>query len=450
VYFFNVENEAAVLAGEKPVLVERGPYVWRRYLDRFAGVPGAYTGPEFVNGGKDVQFYFLLRWEFQPEMSCPGCSEDDSILGPDWVLNGFRYYITYLQSLIPEDTSPTIKGAIDSVLDGVIKAVMCSAQSYKHPVTGEDLYSGPTTPFWRRPVTDILFGFNYAPHLNVTNKLFAVLEDRGIDLGLFLSERNPGPKQRHRCDNYPGNAGDDWIESGYQQTSSTCFDDAFTQSGMFRTKTGKNSGSEQGTYVTWPGGEQTRICTKPSDCVLCEQLDNMGRFDDGAQRLLCPDFQAEWENLPITGPRIYRFPWSDADGVLQEGETIEEECPEDSLTCFTLEDFAGYTQPYVTGTGDDSTAALIFGTDGKKAGRNFDATDFFVFNQELPGVLQLTKDPDPETREGELKNIPYTRYKFAPEQYEPCTEESSPGSIQCQRGNTGPYGVINGDLPNGA
>ena len=90
VYFFNVENEEAMLQGEKPVLVERGPYTWRKWTDRFAGEPGAYTGPIFLNGGREVQYYRMTRYDFVPEMSCVGCTENDAILSPDWVLSGFR------------------------------------------------------------------------------------------------------------------------------------------------------------------------------------------------------------------------------------------------------------------------------------------------------------------------------------------------------------------------
>jgi hypothetical protein len=226
IYFFNVENEAEVLLGAKPVLVERGPYVYRKWEDRFAGVPGAYTGPEFLSDGREVQYYRLRRWDFVPEMSCRGCTEDDAILGPDWVLNGFRYYITYLKSLLPATLPPNVKGAVGTILDGLMKAVMCTASTYTHPRTGEPMYTRPDTPFWKRPVTDILFGFNFAPHLNVTNKFLNLIAP-GL---LFLDERNPGPKERHRCNNYPGE-GQDWTDSGFTRSSSTCFDDAFTQVG---------------------------------------------------------------------------------------------------------------------------------------------------------------------------------------------------------------------------
>jgi hypothetical protein len=174
----------------------------------------------------------------------------------------------------------------------------------------------------------------------------------------------------------------------------------------------------------------------------------MGRHDIGSQRLECPDFQDEWNFLPLRGPREYRFPWSQSVGVLEEGQTIEVECPEESTTCFTLEDFAGFKQPYVTGTGSDSYANVVFGSDGTLAGLGFDSGKFYVFNAELPGVIVLDKDTDEATNEGELKGVPYTRYKFGDEQYETCNKEVDPGSVQCQRGNTGLNGVINGDLPN--
>ena len=81
------------------------------------------------------------------------------------------------------------------------------------------------------------------------------------------------------------------VQSPKRRSSSPCFDDAWTQSGVYRERTGKNVGSRQGEILTWPGGAETRICTNPAYCVLCQQLNNIGRFDDEAQRLQCPDFQ---------------------------------------------------------------------------------------------------------------------------------------------------------------
>merc|ERR1711924_17746 len=70
-YFFDVTNPDAVLTGSKPVVEERGPYSYRKYIERF--------NVTWNGDGSEITFRTQTYYVFDKYTSRRGLSENDKI-----------------------------------------------------------------------------------------------------------------------------------------------------------------------------------------------------------------------------------------------------------------------------------------------------------------------------------------------------------------------------------
>jgi len=73
VYFFNTTNPAGFLKGEKPFLVEMGPYTWEETWSK--------EGVEFAEDGSTVKYNIKKTYRFRRDLSIGG--EDDTVTVPN-------------------------------------------------------------------------------------------------------------------------------------------------------------------------------------------------------------------------------------------------------------------------------------------------------------------------------------------------------------------------------
>ena len=69
IHFFNVDNPEEIIAGELPVMSQRGPYVYREEREK----------RNEEQEGDLLTFGEYKEYKFDSELSCEGCSEDDEV-----------------------------------------------------------------------------------------------------------------------------------------------------------------------------------------------------------------------------------------------------------------------------------------------------------------------------------------------------------------------------------
>lgn len=106
VYLFDVQNINGLLSGEKPIVVERGPYAYHEYFNKF--------DISWSKGGDEVTYTTQKFFVFNPERTAPGLTENDNITLPYTTLVGFEY----LLQEIPQSDQEQFTLAITSKIDG--------------------------------------------------------------------------------------------------------------------------------------------------------------------------------------------------------------------------------------------------------------------------------------------------------------------------------------------
>lgn len=99
-YYFDLQNPNETLHGEKPVVVEVGPYVYDEYFVKF--------DIEWTDHGDTVSYNTQKYYIFSPSDSGAGLTEDDTFLLPYPAVLGFQYFL----STIP----PEAQAALDYVM----------------------------------------------------------------------------------------------------------------------------------------------------------------------------------------------------------------------------------------------------------------------------------------------------------------------------------------------
>ena len=78
-YVYDIQNPHQILEGAKPILVERGPFVYRQYTQNYDLMFGESPEDYGVNSTRRTLFYRSYTWyEFAPELSV--ASEDTTII----------------------------------------------------------------------------------------------------------------------------------------------------------------------------------------------------------------------------------------------------------------------------------------------------------------------------------------------------------------------------------
>jgi hypothetical protein len=110
-YIFHVDNPEASLKGEKPMLVQMGPYAFKYYFNKF--------DVSFHNDGDQVQYRLQTFYIPNPEGNGPGLSFDDELVIPYVSALGFEY----LLKEIPVETEQLLDGALTTLVDTVLEDV---------------------------------------------------------------------------------------------------------------------------------------------------------------------------------------------------------------------------------------------------------------------------------------------------------------------------------------
>jgi hypothetical protein len=121
IYIFNVENPVEALAGEKPVLTQRGPYGFYQYFNKYE--------IKWTDDGDTVQYRLQTFYVFSPERTGPGLQLDDKVtLGYPSAL-GFEYLLKEIPISAEELLDAALTSAINSKLDLIDEIIQIRIQA---------------------------------------------------------------------------------------------------------------------------------------------------------------------------------------------------------------------------------------------------------------------------------------------------------------------------------
>lgn len=73
IYYFDVQNARQIMfEGAKPIVVERGPYTYKEYFEKF--------DVHFDSGRRRVHYYEQKYYVFDPSRSCAGCDDEKDVI----------------------------------------------------------------------------------------------------------------------------------------------------------------------------------------------------------------------------------------------------------------------------------------------------------------------------------------------------------------------------------
>ena len=103
-YFFHVNNPDEILNGAKPILVEKGPYAYEEYYNKF--------DISWTDNGDVVRYNTQKYYLFNQDRSNAGLSENDNLTLLNPTVAALRFYLND----IPVDLSLLLQGYIESKL----------------------------------------------------------------------------------------------------------------------------------------------------------------------------------------------------------------------------------------------------------------------------------------------------------------------------------------------
>jgi hypothetical protein len=103
-YFFHIDNPNEILNGAKPILVEKGPYAYEEYYNKF--------DIKWTDHGNIVQYNTQKYYIFNQDRTNAGLSEDDNLTLLNPTAAALRSYLND----IPVDLSILLQGFIESKL----------------------------------------------------------------------------------------------------------------------------------------------------------------------------------------------------------------------------------------------------------------------------------------------------------------------------------------------
>jgi hypothetical protein len=120
-YIFDVDNPVEALRGEKPVLVQRGPYGFMNYFNKF--------DIHWSDGGDTVQYRLQSFYVFSAERTGPGLAPDDNVtLGYASAL-GFEYLLQEIPISAQELLDAALTTKINSKLDAIDEIIQTRIQA---------------------------------------------------------------------------------------------------------------------------------------------------------------------------------------------------------------------------------------------------------------------------------------------------------------------------------
>jgi hypothetical protein len=122
IFIFNVQNPVEALAGEKPIVVQQGPYAFNQYFNKF--------DIHWSDDGDTVQYRLQTFYVFDQANSGPGLMDTDNVtlaypsaLGFEYLLGQIPIDAQELLDAAVETRINTKLDSIDAALDAAIKAV---------------------------------------------------------------------------------------------------------------------------------------------------------------------------------------------------------------------------------------------------------------------------------------------------------------------------------------
>lgn len=117
-YYFQVQNMAETLQGQRPKLMQVGPYAYDEYYVKFDIV--------FSDHGDTVSYNTQKYYIFNQDETGPGLTENDQITLPYAVVIGFEY----LLQQVPVAASDLLQAAIEvPYIDILLHSLCCGYRS---------------------------------------------------------------------------------------------------------------------------------------------------------------------------------------------------------------------------------------------------------------------------------------------------------------------------------
>ena len=297
VYFFDLQNPREMLSGEKPVVVEKGPYSYKEYFLKF--------DIQWTDDGNMVTFNTQKYYVFNQETTAPGLSETDNITLSYATALGFQY----LLEKIPVEANAFLDGLINATLYPVEQALLEAAEQYRGPkkqlildieagvsklqadleafideappgmgamkILLCDASPGGPTPFWVTQPKSAYFGWLNDPVMQAIANIIAA-----IDPEAYWTTAVPGAYINY-----------------------TTVDDTRRRRTPDTLKTGKKNLKETNRYVRWGNRTVNWVCVAPGDSPQSED------FVEGEMFPACSQFQFDWTPEEAL-ERGYVQPWS--------------------------------------------------------------------------------------------------------------------------------------------
>jgi len=300
IHLFSIQNPIQALQGEKPIMLEQGPYAFHQYFNKF--------DIEFQDDGNIVQYRLQNFYIFDESRSGPGLSLDDKVVLPYPSALGFQYILDNIPISTEELLDAAVEGAINEKLDDIKHTLQVREDAIKeNPFmsdeaknsslayidelillveiieSGVDDYmddnsagssllklilctalpnSTGVSMFWEVGPVDAYFGFLNDPLKMQVQKLIDALN---------LTSEVPWDTS------VPGS-----------MTNYTSEADAARRRGIIREYTGKKDLKQIGQILVWNNQTTQYVCVAPMD----SQLD--ADYVDGEEFPWCDAFQTDW------------------------------------------------------------------------------------------------------------------------------------------------------------
>lgn len=294
VYIFDTQNVADLLQGAKPVVVERGPYAYKEYYNKF--------DITWSNDGEHVTYTNQKYFIFDPENTGPGLSEDDAVTVPYLTAVGFQF----LLATIPPDDQDKIDWALfarienkTTEIENDIQAAIDAAAEAGDIIKQRELEA---------LLADVIFLeeglINFFNTSDVGTGLFKFLLCSGNPNGVVPFWTTTPVKAYFGWLNdtilvevqqlmIQGGASqetiDGWVTSVPGATNNyTTVDDARRRKAPDTYKTGKGNTKETGLYIRSNNMTTQYVCLHPMDSSTVED------YKPGYEYPACGHFQYEW------------------------------------------------------------------------------------------------------------------------------------------------------------
>jgi len=115
VYLFDVQNPHETLNGSKPIVVEKGPYAFFEYYNKF--------DITWHDDGDVVSYYTQKFYVFNEERTGPGLHLDDQITIPYATVVGFEYLLGTIPASTEEALDQYLEDNVHEIVEGIEETI---------------------------------------------------------------------------------------------------------------------------------------------------------------------------------------------------------------------------------------------------------------------------------------------------------------------------------------